>query len=41
MDFDGNNTIDLKEFSRKLKRSGLNFKKTQEKLIYDLWEKIQ
>lgn len=40
MDFDGDNTIDLKEFSRKLRRSGLNFRKTQEKVIYDLYEKI-
>lgn len=40
MDFDGNNNIEFKEFSRKLRRSGLNVRKSQEQLIYDLWDKI-
>lgn len=30
MDFDGNNHIDLKEFSRKMRRQGLTIRKSQE-----------
>ncbi|EAR96949.2 EF-hand pair protein (macronuclear) [Tetrahymena thermophila SB210] len=41
MDFDGNNKIDLKEFSRKMRRQGLTIRKSQEQVIFTLWEKMQ